>query len=183
VSRELNDAFEGPQFSLAPRLASTMMMMYITLMFGAGIPLMFFIASVDLFLTYWTDKLFCKPTRSCTLDADCVVCSRSVLRLAKQPPAYDQEVVLRAIRWLAGAIIIHLFFSFFFYGAQRSVFLQGVDSHSCSESEGVSNGRIHLNRAGSQAVSSRFCLLAPGVMWPESPPFRCGWHPLTIDDV
>jgi hypothetical protein len=53
----LNEQYEGPEFTLAPRLASLLMIVYVSLMFGAGVPFLFVVVLIDLLFTFWVDKV------------------------------------------------------------------------------------------------------------------------------
>eukprot|EP00698_Gefionella_okellyi_P022512 TRINITY_DN7477_c0_g1_i2.p1 TRINITY_DN7477_c0_g1~~TRINITY_DN7477_c0_g1_i2.p1 ORF type:complete len:562 (+),score=148.63 TRINITY_DN7477_c0_g1_i2:885-2570(+) len=110
---ELDLAYVGPKFSLAPRAAEMMMVTYGTLMFSPGLPVLLFVAAIYMLMKYWTDKYM-------------------LLRVARRPRRYTHAMTKFSLNLMPWAILLHTALGFFFYGAQRDS-ASGASNYISSE--------------------------------------------------
>ena len=59
LQTEYEDINTGTDFLLEYRYSSILTTIYMTMMYSAGIPLLYFFAFLNFFITYWVDKFFC----------------------------------------------------------------------------------------------------------------------------
>lgn len=71
-------------------------LLYVTLMYGGGMPLLYVCAMISFFAIYWVDKI-------------------TLLRVYKTPPRYNKKLMSASRSWLVPALIIHLIFSFWMF--------------------------------------------------------------------
>jgi len=71
-------------------------LMYVTFMYGSGMPLLYIIALVSIFCIYWMDKI-------------------SLLRWYKTPPRYSSKLMARAWMWMTPMLVIHLCLGFWMF--------------------------------------------------------------------
>ena len=60
TQQEYEDMNMGPEFPVEDRYSQVLALIWITFMFSAGLPLLYPIAMVTLFIMYWVDKVLCK---------------------------------------------------------------------------------------------------------------------------
>jgi len=90
VSQEqLNQLYEPPVFTLECRYGYLLNSVFVTMLYGAGLPLLYPIAAFHLFLCFAIDKYI-------------------IIRLNAQPPAYDSSLADLFIKLMPFAIIFHL---------------------------------------------------------------------------
>lgn len=95
--RELNEWFTGPTFLLHYRIAQNLMTVFVTFLYGPGIPILYPIAMIAFAVYYWTDKFF-------------------LLRFYRIPPRYDGRIWTNfASSTLLFAIIPNLAFAIWMY--------------------------------------------------------------------
>jgi len=95
---DLNKLYEGPTFDLGFHYAKTLAFVFVCFAYSGGLPLLLPIITFFLFMQYWMNKYL-------------------VLRAYKRPPYYDSNLNERALRILPAALLIHLAFSLWCYGA------------------------------------------------------------------
>ena len=49
--------YVGPDPTMELRYANIMVVTYVTMLYGSGIPILYIIAAIYFFTTYWADKL------------------------------------------------------------------------------------------------------------------------------
>lgn len=85
---DYENMYMGPELLFEYRYSTMMNTVFITLMYGAGMPILYLFASLSFFLTYWVDKA-------------------AVLRIYQSPPRYDISLQKSTREWTNLAIIIH----------------------------------------------------------------------------
>lgn len=90
--RQLDSWFEGPQFHLDTRYATIMQSVFVTLLFGAVLPLLVPIAFFGMLLSFYVDKWL-------------------LLRFYRIPPHYDVHLGRALTSWIPWAIFLHLGFT------------------------------------------------------------------------
>ena len=111
---EINHAVMGPQFHLSMRYGQLLVTYYICLMYGTGIPLLYYIGCFSFAVTYWVDKwLF--------------------IRFYRSPPHYSEQISVRASKLTAyPALLVHL---------AMSIWILGNEEIFSSERSGVTTTR------------------------------------------
>lgn len=74
----LNSRYKLPTWDLPMRLAQSMNVICVIIMYASGMPVLYYIGALYCFVAYWVDKW-------------------SLLRGCSKPPAYSQELVIRAL--------------------------------------------------------------------------------------
>jgi len=88
MQADLDKATVGPDFYLSTRYGMLMNSMMVCLLFSAGIPLLYFVAGLVCFATYAVDKIM-------------------LLRIARQPPQFDQSLTKQFLRIIPVGILLH----------------------------------------------------------------------------
>lgn len=70
----------GPEYMLEYRYSNMMTMIFIALMFGAGIPILYAFIFFTFLITYWVDKI-------------------SLLRIYRKPPKYGKKLMRATREW------------------------------------------------------------------------------------
>ena len=91
------DVYSGPEYMIHYKYSSIMMQTYVAFMYGAGIPILFPIALMGMFILYCVERL-------------CVAFSY------KQPPVFDEKLNKSTINILRGAPFLYVLFGFWMYG-------------------------------------------------------------------
>lgn len=102
TQRDLETLYRGPKFDLASRYAQSLTSIFITSMFSAGMPLLYFIGFGAIFLTYWADKF-------------------TFLRIARSPPLYDNKLATAAGSLLPYAVLLHCLIAMWMF-SNNSIF-------------------------------------------------------------
>lgn len=97
----LNDLFLGEEFLLSVRLAQMLTMVFFTLAFSSGIPLLYVSCFAAFVVAYWFDKFF-------------------FLRLARTPPQFDTMLQQWALRTLEWAVVLHCLLGFWMHSSPRT---------------------------------------------------------------
>jgi len=95
---DLNNLYEGPTFDLGFHYAKTLAFVFVCFTYSGGLPLLLPLITFFLFMQYWMNKYL-------------------VLRSYKKPPYFDSNVNERALQILPIALMFHLAFSLWCYGA------------------------------------------------------------------
>ena len=93
---DYENMYMGPELLLEYRYSTMMNTIFITLMYGAGMPVLYVFASVSLFLTYWVDKI-------------------TFLRIYQTPPRYDIHLQKTTREWTNLSVILHFLVGFWMY--------------------------------------------------------------------
>ena len=88
--------YMGPELMFEYRYSTMLNSVYISLMFGSGMPLLYLFGFVSFFLTYWVDKF-------------------AFLRIYQTPPRYNKDLMKASRESLYVAIFIHFIFGFWMY--------------------------------------------------------------------
>jgi hypothetical protein len=91
---ELIRAYENPDFEVAAQYAQLLATVFSTLVYSSGLPVLYFFATVYMFVTYWVDKWV-------------------LLHCSKRPPIYDARMPKQALSLLLWAGPLHLFSAMF----------------------------------------------------------------------
>ena len=93
---DYENMYMGPELMFEYRYSTMMNTVYISLMFGSGMPLLYFFGFVSFFLTYWVDKF-------------------AFLRIYQTPPRYNKDLMRTTRESLYVSIFIHFLFGFWMY--------------------------------------------------------------------
>merc|ERR1712118_479480 len=85
----LNTVFTNPDFNLALRAAQTMNVIFLIIMYSAGMPILNLIGAGYCFFSFWIDKWV-------------------LLRYAKKPPQYNDMLVRKALKMMPYAVLLHM---------------------------------------------------------------------------
>lgn len=99
TEKQMNSVHEHPPFNLSLRLAQTMNVIGVILMFGSAIPVLYIIGFVYAFIGFWMDK-WC------------------LLRGSLRPPSYSHGVMRLAIDLFWVACFLHVILAIWFLGQQ-----------------------------------------------------------------
>jgi len=100
TQRDLNALYTYPDFQLAVRLAQLFNVMFCTLIFIAGCPVLAITASLTFFTVFLCDKFI-------------------LLRASKRPPQYDGDIILMVRKVLPVGCFIHATFAVYMLGNQK----------------------------------------------------------------
>jgi hypothetical protein len=85
--------YTGPEFSLDSRLAQIVAFIWVTLTYGTGMPMLFFLSAFNFTLIYFIDKYL-------------------LLRFYKNPTNYDEKSVLYCVEKMKFAFGFHFLVGF-----------------------------------------------------------------------
>lgn len=88
--------YMGPELLFEYRYSTLLNMVYISLMYGTGMPVLYFFGSVTFFLSYWIDKW-------------------TLLRIYQTPPRYNKDLMKTTREWMNIAVLLHFVFGFWMY--------------------------------------------------------------------
>lgn len=86
----------GPEYLIEFRYSNMVAMVYLALLFGGGMPILYFFAACIFAVTYWVDKL-------------------TLFRVYRQPPRLGIEPIRFARNLLMLGVVLHFGFSFWMY--------------------------------------------------------------------
>ena len=81
--------YTGPQPDMDFKYASMVVILFVTFLYGSGIPSLYIVALANFFVTYWVDKYL-------------------VLTYYSKPAFLDESLALRILSLFKFAIILHL---------------------------------------------------------------------------
>ena len=81
--------YTGPEPDMDFKYANIVVVMYVTFLYGSGIPSLYLVAFAYFFVTYWVDKYL-------------------VLTYYSKPAYLDQSLSLSILSWFKFAVILHL---------------------------------------------------------------------------
>jgi hypothetical protein len=96
----LNDIYTNADFNLALRSAQTINVLFMIIMYSAGLPILNFVGAAYCFVSFWVDKV-------------------ALLRFAKKPPQYDEALVKAAIKTMPYAVLLHVGLGLWLFANQR----------------------------------------------------------------
>ncbi|CAI2368472.1 unnamed protein product [Moneuplotes crassus] len=88
--------YMGPELLFEYRYSTMLTTVYVSLMFGTGMPILYSIAFFAFFMSYWVDKW-------------------TLLRIYQTPPRYDKDLNKTVREWINLAVILHFLFSFWMF--------------------------------------------------------------------
>eukprot|EP00397_Hematodinium_sp_SG-2012_P005206 GEMP01005224.1.p1 GENE.GEMP01005224.1~~GEMP01005224.1.p1 ORF type:complete len:839 (+),score=72.12 GEMP01005224.1:141-2657(+) len=97
TQHDLNQLYTWPKFPLTVRLAGLLNVVFSTMLYSAGLPLLSIIATVTIFLVFFCDKFL-------------------LLRASKMPPVYDQSLLLVFKELFPLACFLHATFAIYMFG-------------------------------------------------------------------
>ena len=86
----------GPEYLIEFRYSNMIAMVYLTLLFGAGMPILYFFAACIFFVVYWVDKV-------------------TLFKIYRQPPRLGIEVIRFVRNLLMPGIVLHFGFTFWMF--------------------------------------------------------------------
>lgn len=89
------------------RYSQLLTLLYVTFMYGAGMPLLYIIALFSLVAIYWVDKI-------------------TLVRLYRSPPRYSSKLMSRARMWMTPMLLIHICLGFWMFS--NSTIFESEDS-------------------------------------------------------
>lgn len=99
TQREINTAFQGPEFDIATRYSQVLNVIFTSLLYSGGIPLLNATCCGTMFILYWTDKFL-------------------ILRHYSKPPRYSDDLNRAFISLLPFAAVFHCGFSLYMLGSE-----------------------------------------------------------------
>ncbi|GLC46207.1 hypothetical protein PLESTB_001535200 [Pleodorina starrii] len=96
TQRQMDDAYEGHTFELAIKYGQHLYVIYVVMVYSAGVPLLYMLAAVHFATCYWSEKY-------------------ELLRLCKRPLAYSRDLAVYFTSSLPFAALWHLAFGTWFY--------------------------------------------------------------------
>lgn len=97
---QLNEAGLGPEFPIYYRLADLFTVIFLSLMYGAGLGLLYFISAMAVFFTYWADKYL-------------------FLRYYRIPPQYSIDIFRPLTSLLPWGLALHSVTSAYIYSGYQ----------------------------------------------------------------
>lgn len=96
IQQDYEDLYTGPEFILQIRFAQLLSVVFVTLSFSSGMPILYLIAAVSMFFMFWIDKIL-------------------ILRYLRITPGYTKWISRHVVRIMPLAAIAHMCFGFFIY--------------------------------------------------------------------
>lgn len=96
----LNDIYTNPDFNLALRSAQTINVIFMIIMYSSGLPLLNFVGAAYCLVSFWVDKF-------------------ALLRYAKKPPQYDEQLVKTGVKMMPYAALLHVMLGLWLFANQR----------------------------------------------------------------
>lgn len=94
IQSDYEDLYTGPKFQLQIRLAQLVSTVFVAMTFSSGLPIMYVICFVSLFITYWVDKIL-------------------LLRYYRITEGYNKHLSEAIVSTLPFALLFHIFFGYF----------------------------------------------------------------------
>jgi len=104
------DLNAGPEYSFETKLANTTMLVFVTLMLGPMLPLLYPVALVSIVVQYFTDKVF-------------------LTYFFRLPPKYSERLTLQNIKMMLAAPVLGLMVNYWAFG-NRQMFENKTDTIS-----------------------------------------------------
>ncbi|GAQ81334.1 hypothetical protein KFL_000770270 [Klebsormidium nitens] len=115
IQSDLNKLMEGLEFTLADRYGQLLTLIFVAMVFSAGIPILHLILTAAIHIIYWVDKI-------------------TLLRLSRTPAQYDDTMTNAFLATLPWAAWIHCAVAVWMYG--------GLPSNTFGEAQDALGGRI-----------------------------------------
>ena len=98
IQKDMNENSYGPPYDLTAKYALALNVIFVTLFYSSGLPLVLLLGTASLFLQFWVEKYL-------------------LLRYNRKPPVYDVTLNYVVISLLPVAVILHLLIGIWMYGA------------------------------------------------------------------
>lgn len=109
--QEYVDLYGGPEFYVEWSYSNVMKMVYITLMLGTGIPILYYFCSFNFFILYVTEKY-------------------NFAYRYKRPPSYNNLISEDTLKWLRWGFFLHMMVGFWMMSSKGLYFnLKTPPSH------------------------------------------------------
>jgi len=89
----------GPTFEIDYRYNSILTVVFVTMMYSGGLPVLYPIAALFFAITYWSDKYL-------------------LLKEYRRPPNFDSHLTLKSLGWFKIAILLHVVGSVSMFASQ-----------------------------------------------------------------
>lgn len=96
IQSDYEDLYTGPEFLIQVRLAQLLTLIFVTLTYSSGMPLLYLVTGASLFVTYWSDKVL-------------------VLRYYRKTIINSPELITSFVSLLPWAIVTHALFGGMIY--------------------------------------------------------------------
>mmetsp|Transcript_16493 Transcript_16493/g.11841 ORF Transcript_16493/g.11841 Transcript_16493/m.11841 type:complete len:380 (+) Transcript_16493:1490-2629(+) len=96
IQKDYENLYIGPEFMMEFRLSQVLTNTFVTLTYSAGIPVLYMVQFISLFITYWLDKLL-------------------FFSYYRKPPTYDVNLTLDSVMLMKYAVVIHFVIGFIMY--------------------------------------------------------------------
>ncbi len=135
--RELNDWHTGPEFRAHYRYAQNLMTVFVTMLYGPGLPLLYPLAALSFAVYLWVDKYL-------------------LLRYFKTPPRMDGKLARKASAFMLWAVVPNLVFAVWMYSTPAFFWFSADDAQEDGYGYGYGNSSsMHANYIGN-AVDAIF---------------------------
>eukprot|EP00210_Caulerpa_lentillifera_P002090 g2005.t1 len=101
TQNQLNDAYMGPDFALAPRYGELLNLIFVTMFFGGGIPMLYLVTAISFLIQFHLEKA-------------------ELLRLSQRPPSFGPDLAEMVGRLLPYATLWHFVFSAWSFSFQNT---------------------------------------------------------------
>lgn len=92
------------------------------MLYSSGMPILYIIAFLSFFTSYWVDKFLCKSIISFLYSI--------VLRVYRTPPRYDTALATKTRKIIKYSIFLHFIFGFYMYSNSSIFTYNGDESFS-----------------------------------------------------
>lgn len=140
AQKEYENLYIGPQFILQVRLAQMLTIVFVCMIFGSGIPMLYVITWLSFIITYWTDKIL-------------------ILRYYRKTDEFDEKLTKKFVSVLPWSIILHIIVGWYMYSypylLTSEVMMVSVPSYLAEESGFLNDPRryetMHMQSFSSNA--------------------------------
>lgn len=122
---DYEELYTGPEFILQIRLAQLLSVIYISLTFSSGLPIIYLICTVYFFITYWVDKIV-------------------LLRYCRLTPHYSKYVTGAMIKLMPYAALSHFLFGFVIM-SNPNILRSEINEQLFGESNTITLSSMHFN--------------------------------------
>jgi hypothetical protein len=116
TQEEYEDMYSGPEFILQLRFAQFLSMIFVTMTYSSGLPILYLVAFVSLFITYWIDKFL----------------MLRYFRVANQFTEANSKAVVNILPWAA---VFHFIFGYMLYSYPNILVSQIQEGASVGSSQ------------------------------------------------
>lgn len=106
----------GPGPDMDYRYANMLVVTYVVMMYGSGIPILYLVAAVFFFATYWVDKIL-------------------IFYHHRRPESHDENMSVQTLSWFKYAVLLHMIGGLLMYSNQAILPVYAKDSSTVYEAE------------------------------------------------